>query len=127
MAEANTQAIGRGLAPNPTPAGPLPPRSPAAWGMGRSLSYGQSYGGQQSLGAGPVYSDKPLMGQIGGAAIAPSGSQHVLQMMQQNEKQIAVRRQLQRNTQFALRNWGLLLVLGVSMMNVAACLKPILW
>lgn len=120
-------AVGRGLAPDPNSAGPLPPRSPAAGGVARSLSYGQSHAGQKSFGAGPAYSDKPISGQAVAAAIASSGSQHVLQMMQQNVKQTAVRRQLHRNARSAIRNWELLLVLGVSMMNVAVCLKPILW
>ena len=127
VAEGNTQAVGRGLPPHPTPGGTIPPRSPAARGVARSMSYGQSHAGQKSSGAGAAYSDKIILGQVGPAAVASSGSQHVLQMMQQNEKASAVRRLLQRNSRFVKRNWGLLLVFGISMMNVIVCLKPILW
>ena len=127
MAGGNTQAAGQGLPPNPTLAGTLPPKSPAARGVARSLSNGQSHAGQKSFGTGPAYSDKLMLGQAVPAAVALGGSQHVLQMMQRNEKQTAVRRLLQRHSTFVMRNWGLLLVLGVSMMNVVVCLKPILW
>lgn len=130
LVEGNAQAAGRGLVPGPSPAGTLPPqvppRSPAARGVARSLSYGQPHAGQKPFGA-VAYSEKPILGAAGPAAIVSSGSQHVLQMMQENEKRHAVRRQLQRNTRLFMRNWGLLLLLGVTMVNVVVCLKPIIW
>lgn len=132
VAQSKSQPSGHGIAPDPTPARAPPPTSSTSKSVACSLSYGKPNGEYKSFGvpqtAGQVAcSTQPILGKSDGSAVASPASQYVLQMMQHNERQTALWRQLRRNWRFALGNLGLFFVLGVSMVNVCVCLAPKLW
>lgn len=132
VSQGNAQPIGRGIGPDPTPARAPPPGTNAnKENVSRSRSYGQPHGGHQSFGGGQTggkiaYSAQPILGKAEHEASA-AGSQYALQVMQHNEHQVAAWRQLRSGVRLIGRNWELLLVLGVSMVNVFVCLAPMVW